>query len=245
MPDASHLPPEAPRDWAAAFAALHAESPPADAWANLSGALDARRRPRRIPAWLGLAAAAAIVAVIAWPDPPAATRVNPVVRGTPSIAAHAAPTSAAPARVGATEVATVIPPEGREPDPPATPSATPRTRIPTSQVGASAAPTTRMPAAPASGLPALQQESARLESLLAVARDERVGNASALLLADALDTQVASIDASLADPAVGDAEREALWQARVDALQQAAGFAGTQRLMAAQGYEDTLMVSVD
>jgi hypothetical protein len=66
-----------------------------------------------------------------------------------------------------------------------------------------------------------------------------------LLLADALDTQVASIDASLADPAVGDAEREALWQARVDALQQAAGFAGTQRLMAAQGYEDTLMVSVD
>jgi hypothetical protein len=241
MPDASQLPPDAPRDWAAAFAALPAEAPQGDAWANLSGALDARRRPVRMTALLGLAAAAAIVAVIAWPDPPAATRVNPIVRDTPSIAAHAAPTPAAPASAGATEVAIVIPPGDREPDPPATSSATPRTRIPTSQVAASAAPATRISTA----LPALQQESARLESLLAAARDERVGNAGALLLADALDTQVASIDASLADPAVGDAEREALWQARVDALQQAAGFAGTQRLMAAQGYEDTLMVSVD
>lgn len=84
-----------------------------------------------------------------------------------------------------------------------------------------------------------------LESLLALARDERVGNASALLLAGAFDAQVAGIDAALAAPDLDPGARESLWQARVDALQQAAGFVGTQRLLAAQGRDDTLLVSVD
>ena len=115
----------------------------------------------------------------------------------------------------------------------------------TTQVAASAAPTTDVSTAVASRLPALQQESARLEALLAVARDERAGNAGAMLLADAFDDQVAGIDASLTDPDTDDARRERLWQARVDTLRQAAGFVGTQRMFAAQGQGDALLVSVD
>ena len=102
-----------------------------------------------------------------------------------------------------------------------------------------------IPALPTDPLRNLQTESARLEALLAYARDERVGNASALLLADAFNDQVASIDAALADPTLDEARRESLWQARVDALQQAAGFVGTQRLLAAHGRSDALLVSVD
>ena len=48
-----------------------------------------------------------------------------------------------------------------------------------------------------------------------------------------------------ADPTLDEARRESLWQARVDALQQAAGFVGTQRLLAAHGRSDALLVSVD
>jgi hypothetical protein len=91
----------------------------------------------------------------------------------------------------------------------------------------------------------LQEESARLEALLAFARDERVGSASAVLLADALDAQVANIDAALTAPGLAPDVRESLWQARVDALQQAAGFVSTQRLLATQGQADVLLVSVD
>ena len=61
--------------------------------------------------------------------------------------------------------------------------------------------------------------------------------------ADRLD--LAGIDAALAEPGLDAAGRESLWQARVDALQQAAGFVSTQRLLATQGYSDALLVSVD
>ena len=91
----------------------------------------------------------------------------------------------------------------------------------------------------------LQQESARLEALLAVARDERVTSASAVVRADAFDAQVASIDVALASPELVAGEREQLWQARVDALQEAAGFEGTQRLLAVGGHADALLVAVD
>ena len=68
MPDASHpFPNSAAHDWSGAFNALPPEAPPADGWARLATRLDARRKPRRVAAWVGLAAAAAVVAVIAWP----------------------------------------------------------------------------------------------------------------------------------------------------------------------------------
>lgn len=55
-----------PRDWHEAFAALPDEAPPADAWARVSGALDAagprRVRPHRRRAGLAIAAALAVLA---------------------------------------------------------------------------------------------------------------------------------------------------------------------------------------
>ncbi len=107
------------------------------------------------------------------------------------------------------------------------------------------APESLAPSPAPTRLESLQAESARLEALVAVARDDRTGSAGTVLLGDAFDAQVAGIDAALSDPAIDLAEREQLWQARVDALQQAAGFFGTQRLMAAHGSADTWLVSVD
>jgi hypothetical protein len=97
----------------------------------------------------------------------------------------------------------------------------------------------------ASRLQPLYAESARLEALLALARDDRVASASAVVVADALDAQVAAIDAALSDPALDDARRIPLWRDRIEALRQAAGFESTQRLLASQGNGDALLASVD
>ncbi len=91
----------------------------------------------------------------------------------------------------------------------------------------------------------LYSESAQLEALLSLARDERVSSASAVLLADELDAEVAAVDAALARPGLDADERLRLWQARVDALRLAAGFESTQRMLASQGRGDMLLVSVD
>jgi len=59
MPDTAH-PDTMPHDWNTAFAALPLETPPADGWSRLSGALDspaAIRLPRiRRNRWLAFAA---------------------------------------------------------------------------------------------------------------------------------------------------------------------------------------------
>lgn len=218
MPDASHPRPDRPLDWTRAFAALPQEAPPAQGWQRVSARLDVRRR-NRLPAWIGFAAAAALVlAVTPW--------------------------------------------EQREPQQPAEPSharlpsqkeptqATADNRKPEVRVAASAAPAKIAPAKPApeqsvAPLYDLYAESAQLEALLALARDDRVSSAGAALLADELDAQVAAIDASLAQPGLDDGERLRLWRARVGALRQAAGFESTQRLLASQGRSDVMLVSVD
>ena len=94
-------------------------------------------------------------------------------------------------------------------------------------------------------LSGLYAESAQLETLLALARDDRVANAGALVVGEELDAQVAAIDASLTRTGLSDEERLRLWQARVDALRLAAGFESTQRLLASQGRGEMLLVSVD
>ena len=239
MPDTTARNPGFPRDWSDAFNALPLEAPPRDAWSRLAPHLGTRRRPRHLPAWLGLAAAAAVVAVIAWP--------------------HTGPDTHDPIAqvVGATEVATKDPPQQEdmaEPTKAVAASAAPTSEIPTREIPMREIPASSNqpsiarlyePQQASARLHDLQQESARLEALLAVARDERVGSASAVLLADAFEAQVAGIDAALTAADLSDEAREQLWQARVDALQQAAGFVGTQRLLAAQGQTDVLLVSID
>jgi nicotinate-nucleotide pyrophosphorylase len=91
----------------------------------------------------------------------------------------------------------------------------------------------------------LHAEAAPRAALLALARHARVARASAAIVASALDAQVAGIDARLAQPGLDAAQRNALWQARVDVLRQAAGFESTQRVLASQGDVGALLVSVD
>lgn len=95
----------------------------------------------------------------------------------------------------------------------------------------------------AAALARLQSESAQLESLVALARDDRVGSGAATLMSAELDHGIAAIDAALSATGVGETERIALWQQRVDALRALAGVEGSQRWYAARGerYEDALV----
>jgi hypothetical protein len=114
----------------------------------------------------------------------------------------------------------------------------------------------REPAAPAMDTPpvivgtdALEQlyaESAQLEALLAMARDERVSSGTAAALAGDLDRQLASIDTALMQPGLSRAQQLALWRQRVDALRSVASFEGTRRWLVAQGERyDGALVSID
>jgi hypothetical protein len=240
--------------------AAHRSSPEvASMPARMTGA--ASRRPRRFvrgAGWLGAAAAAALALVVAWPrhDAP---QVFPKPRevASPASVAPDAVAAAAPAAQPAASQGLDAAAATRKPrvDPTAIalPKAVQAARKP--RYAARAAPARSKPAradanaaarATAAGaLDALYTESARLEALLDLARDDRVASASAALLAAELDAQVAGIDARLAQPGLDDAQRTALWQARVDALRQAAGFESTQRVLAAQGNGGALLVSVD
>ena len=102
--------------------------------------------------------------------------------------------------------------------------------------------------APASTDPldALQAESAQLESLLSVARDDRVSSGAAAEVAVDLDRQLARIDANLAQPDLPRERQLALWQARVDALRASVGFESERRWLAAQGERyDGALVRID
>ena len=263
MPDANHPHSPRPVDWSQAFAALPQEAPPVRAWETLSARLDARRT-RRWPAWLALAAALALVALLPLRhggDRPAngatATRATPVA----TVPRQQAPADARDAPVAAAQVAAANAPSRPAP---ADATSTPPSAAPADRVAkASPKPARQQPRATLAGpatevarpdvandsaaatLQPLYAESARLEALLSLARDDRVASASAAVVADALDAQVASIDVALADPALDDARRLQLWRERVDALRQAAGFEGTQRLLASQGHGDALLASVD
>lgn len=119
------------------------------------------------------------------------------------------------------------------------------TQSPTVQTAIAAATTETAPTTP-DPLEQLKLQSAQLEALVAMARDERVGNASNELLSSELDAGIAAVDAALSQADVADSRKQELWQQRVDLLQQLAGVEATSRWLAAQGTSnDTLFVSVD
>src|SRR5690606_3107139 len=153
MPDTTARNPGFPRDWSDAFNALPLEAPPRDAWSRLAPHLGTRRRPRHLPAWLGLAAAAAaVVAVIAWPRTPSLVGATQV--------------ATAPSLVGATQVATEDPPMQEdlvEPSKALAASAAPTREIPASSNQPSMARLSE-PQQASARLQELQQESARLEA---------------------------------------------------------------------------------
>ena len=95
-------------------------------------------------------------------------------------------------------------------------------------------------------LDALYAQSAQLEGLLSLARDDSVSTGTAAALTDALIGQMADIDAVLAQPDTSPQARDDLWRNRVDTLRQLVGIETTQRLYSARGqpYEAAL-VSID
>ena len=99
---------------------------------------------------------------------------------------------------------------------------------------------------PSETLEQLHAESAQLEALLAMARDERVSSAAAASVANDLDGQLAQIDAALMQPGLPLARQQALWRERVQTLRTVVGFEGTRRLLAAEGERyDGALVRVD
>lgn len=92
----------------------------------------------------------------------------------------------------------------------------------------------------------LHAESAQLEALVALARDDRMSTGTVAALGGELQARVARIDAALAEPSPAPEQRLDLWRERVDALRELAGFETTQRLLAARGEQyDGMLVSVD
>jgi hypothetical protein len=269
MADASRDP--TPSGWGEAFAALPLESPPAARWPQIAARLDGPARPARNRRhWLAMAAGlcalaalplawtlrdagkdgdvhddTAVIAAVSAPgiDPPSPTPTGPAIETdienpstTPTVAIADAPTPSAAdtKRVGqrkagrerrraanASEAGTQIAAAASNPESAAVPSGD----------------------APERALESLYAASTQLETLLALTRDTRVESGPAAALAGALDAELATIDAQLAQPGLEALQQQALWQARVDTLRQAADFETQQRVLSAQGrsYEGALV----
>ena len=247
MPDTDRN--ESPADWSGAFAALPMETPPAGGWQRMQRALDAtpaRRTRRHWPVWLAAAAIGAIALVPVLhrsgndtaPAPAsnevAAHKRVPVDTSRPPLSTSKRPET----RVAATtEPATQTEPASSLSNPEATP------RV-------AAAPDDAAPDPRASELreqvAALQAQSAQLETLLAMARDDRVASASGAALGVEFDRRIGRIDASLSQPGLPDLDRVALWQARVSTMRELAGIETTQRWLQSSGERyDGALVSVD
>ncbi|MBB1060105.1 hypothetical protein [Marilutibacter spongiae] len=219
---------------------------------------DGRRRRRTVAAW-AVAATLALAIGIAVPrlDAPAPSPGAPSTSAPSTLArADVSPPpvreDAAPIPIAATPtplaVAATTPeatraaslgsaaPDGG--DAPAPHLATLATRA-TPPADARTAPTTH-------AFDRLYDESARLEAVVMLARDDGMSSATAAAMTTAIDARIGGIDVSLSEPGLLPDARLQLWQARVDALRDLAGLEFTQRLMAAQGRDDeATLVRVD
>lgn len=256
-------------DWAAAFAALPQETPSADGWQRMQTRLLAATpsgRRTRWPLWLAAAASLALAvaipmrmrpdattAPVAVTDPVAARAsmaqadIDPVIPEPPPAAASS-PTSVAvpPATAAPSTIARVHKPRrGTVVKPSQRPIRTAAQPADATLLAATDTANTTDASAPAS-LELLYAQSAQLEGLLALVRDERVSSGTAAALADSLDTEVASIDAALGQADVTPQHRDALWRDRIETLRQLVGIETTQRLYAARGQQyDAALVSID
>lgn len=91
----------------------------------------------------------------------------------------------------------------------------------------------------------LRGESARLEALVAWARDDRLSSGAATVMTAELDDRLRLIDAALSRPELAEPERASLWSQRVDALQELATLEGTRRWMAVHGTSLDAVARVD
>lgn len=266
MPDASSYK-NVPLDWSDALGGMPLETPDASAWPATSKRIREHHARRARMRWVSMAAA--VAAVVALPvlvlrfdqapvDPVAAdpAAVMPAIAPAPSVSSPVLASSGLDrdvpvARPAAATASTVgfggEPKRTAEVAPP-----TPRVRS-TKPIAnearlaaASAGDASRvLNDDPDQTLASLQAESAHLEYLLALARDERVASGVTVSLRDAQIDRIASIDAALVDDS-DPSQRTALWQARVDALRDATAFEGGRRWREAQGLSmDAALVRVD
>ncbi len=261
MADASRNP--TPSGWSDAFAALPLESPPASRWPQVAARLDAPGHPeRKHRHWLALAAGLCALAALplAWTlrdagSDDATTIVAAAPRIDPPNAAHLRSTVETPAATPA-----AFSPATTAQAPTSSVAETKRSgqrdarrerRLATTTTGgevvsaASPAESAAVASEDASGptLESLYAASTQLETLLALTRDTRVESGPAATLAGALDAELATIDAQLAQPGLEALQQRALWQARVDTLRHATDFETQQRVLSAQGrsYEGALV----
>ena len=270
MPDAGDFEkraaPASPASWGDAFAALPRETPDAGGWQRLQARLPATtasapRVRRRWPLWL--AAAASLGLIVALPlrmppeaaiDPPAATSAQRTVTPTPMVETGQRVAASQPARRepdrgtsatgdGGHAIATAKP--GRASASSSPPRVAPAQR-PIRAVAEPAGATRIAQSDPSTqSIESLYAESAQLEQLLAMVRDERVASGASAALSSDLDERVASIDAALTQPGLDADARDRLWKQRVDAMQQLVGIETTRALSArGEGFNASL-VSID
>lgn len=231
-----------------------------------------RSRTARWPAWLAVAATLSAVALVpvlmrdtAAPDAPTASRTAtqtpaaahtspPIAEKRPAERADTSDIAAGPAAQTDTQdtvaKAPITSPRKRRPSPTTPPHESEPRRLvaEASPFTASSAETgnAEVAARNALAMQSLQSESAQLEALVALARDERVASANAAALTAELDERIGRIDASLSQPTLGDADRLTLWQERVTAMRELAGIETTQRWLTARGERyDGALVSID
>jgi len=252
MPDTDRN--DSPTDWSGAFAALPMEAPPPGGWQRMERALDvapSRQQRRHWPVWLAAAAIGAIALVPVLhrsgeetPVPPSnelvARKRAPVDTSRPPLAASKRPET----RVATTPEPTPSSAPAQIDDAPLATGADNTSRV------AAASPNDTAPDPRAAELrqqvAGLQAESAQLEALLAIARDDRVASASGAALAVEFDRRIGRIDASLSQPGLDEVDRAALWQARVSTMRELAGIETTQRWLLSSGERyDGALVSVD
>jgi hypothetical protein len=260
-------PGHAPRDWSEAFAALPPETPPADALSSVFARIPASTPARTgRPWWIAAAAVFALAAVVpfarhsrvASDSPTAVQRVNrsstDLASGHPaSLAVSPQPTTAVPSRkptpVVPSPVRTDVASDqktldarlrGHDEQKQIAKADTPHRKPHRTR---KAVPTTDPPD---SAMEPLYAESARLEALLALARDDRVASATAVALGSDFEARIAGIDAALVQPSLTKQRRLELWKDRVSALRAYASFESTQRALAASGERyDAMLVSID
>ena len=269
MADASRNTP--PTGWGDAFAALPLESPPVSRWSAIDAALDgtgdAPASPERAP-WPRRVAWAAMLAAIALPAALWLQSGDVAPSRTPFSTAPASPAPASP--TPATPILATTPAPATLPTPTApAPADTRRAQEPAARIAQQAtASGTRHPATASQAKPwprarvvatghgeeaSLQAafepyyaESARLEGVIASTRDPRVGSGPAASLAGALDAELATVDARLAQPGLDAGQRLALWRERVDVLRASAEFESQLRLLAVKGdVLDGALVRID
>jgi hypothetical protein len=245
--DRQNEPQGATRGWGDAFAALPQEDPDAGGWDRVQARLPAPATRSRVRWPLWLATAASLVLAVAIPlrmlpqaEPPAAAAVAEVT-ATPAVTQSIAPPP------GVIELPPVSTPVSTRDAPQRNARVAPSRRpIHTVAPPAEATRVATVNAPPTTDLEPLYAQSAQLESLLAMARDERMANGTSAALTDGLDARLASIDAALVEPGLDAQRRAELWGQRVDALQQLVGIETTQRLYAARGQSyQAALVSID